>query len=155
MLNNPWETAQKQLKDAASKIKLDEHLLQILLNHNRNVSVALPLKKDDGSTEIFQGYRLQHNNLRGPYKGGLRYHKEVSEAEVKALSFWMSIKNAVIDVPFGGGKGGIKVDPKTLSDKELERLTRTFTRAIADVIGPEKDVPAPDDSLFTRKYMTS
>ncbi len=144
MTNNPWETAQKQLETASEKIKVDPLLLQTLRNHDRDIQVSLPLKMDDGETKIFKGYRLQHNNIRGPYKGGLRYHPQVSEDEVKALSFWMTMKNAVIDVPFGGGKGGIAVNPKKLSERELEELTRLFTRKIADFIGPQKDVPAPD-----------
>src|SRR3990172_1683191 len=144
MINNPWETAQKQLNSAAEKIEIEPLLLKILQNHDRDIQVSLPLKRDSGETEVFKGYRLQHNNIRGPYKGGLRYHPEVSEDEIKALSFWMSMKNAVIDVPFGGGKGGIAVDPKKLSERELENLTRLFTRRIADFIGPDKDVPAPD-----------
>jgi glutamate dehydrogenase len=110
----------------------------------RTVEVALPLRRDSGETGIFFGYRVQHNNLRGPYKGGLRFHQNVSMDEVKALALWMTIKCAVIDIPMGGGKGGIAVDPKQLSTAELERLTRLFTRRIADVIGPLKDVPAPD-----------
>src|SRR3989344_2404279 len=134
MTNNPWETAKKQLDAASEKIKVDPMLLQMLRNHDRDIQVSLPLKTDNGEVQIFKGYRLQHNNIRGPYKGGLRYHPEVSEDEVKALSFWMSIKNAVIDVPFGGGKGGIAVDPKKLSEHELKSLTKLFTRRIADFI---------------------
>jgi len=143
-VTDPWETAQKQLQDAAAKIALNPTLLKSLLTHDNNIQVSLPLKMDDGRTETFQGYRLQHNNLLGPYKGGLRYHLDVSEGELKALSFWMSIKNAVIDVPFGGAKGGIALDPKKLSEAELERLTRLFTQELAKHIGPYKDVPAPD-----------
>ncbi len=111
---------------------------------DRTIKVTLPMKMDDGALAVFTGYRSQHNNIRGPYKGGLRFHPQVSMDEVKALSFWMTIKNAVVDVPFGGAKGGITVDPKKLSEKELEALTRLFTRRIADCIGPELDVPAPD-----------
>jgi len=99
---------------------------------------------DDGSVRVFSGFRVQHNNIRGPYKGGLRYHHDVDMDEVKALSFWMTMKNALVDVPFGGGKGGIAVNPKELSEGELERLTREFARGLAPVIGPELDVPAPD-----------
>lgn len=141
---NPWNRSQEQLKRSATKLDLDSLLLASLLEHDRDVKVSLPMRLDNGAVKVFTGYRLQHNNIRGPYKGGLRYHPEVSEEEVKALSFWMTMKNAVIDVPFGGGKGGITVDPKKLSENELERLTRAFTRAIADFIGPEKDIPAPD-----------
>ena len=99
---------------------------------------------DDGTMQVFEGYRVQHNNIRGPYKGGLRFHPKVNMDEVKALALWMTMKNAVIDVPFGGAKGGITVDPKKLSEGELERLTRSFTRQLAHSIGPTIDVPAPD-----------
>jgi len=141
---NPWQNAQQMLKQVGEKAKIDPKLIDILLTHDRKIEVELPLIMDDGSTKTFKAYRLQHNNWRGPYKGGLRYHSQVSEDEVKALSMWMTIKNAVIDVPFGGGKGGIAVDPKTLSKPEIERLTRAFTRELAEFIGPDKDVPAPD-----------
>lgn len=141
---NPWENAQQTLKQVAEKAKIDSDLINILLTHDRKIEVELPLVMDDGQTKTFNAYRMQHNNWLGPYKGGLRYHPQVSLDEIKALSMWMTIKNAVIDVPFGGGKGGIAVDPKTLSSGELERLTRAFTRELAEYIGPDKDVPAPD-----------
>ncbi len=144
MENNPWTRAQEQLKRAAKIAGSREELVERLLKHDNVIEVEIPVDMDDGSTQTFQGYRMQHNNMRGPYKGGLRFHPKVDMDEVKALSFWMTIKNAIVDVPFGGGKGGIKVDPKKLSEGELERLTRGFTRAIADKIGPEIDVPAPD-----------
>src|SRR3990167_11558212 len=144
VFNSPWDSAQERLHNTAEKVKLDPQLISRLLQYDKIIEVKLPLKLDNGSTKIFEGYRIQHNNIRGPYKGGLRYHPEVSEDEVKALSFWMTMKNAVIDVPFGGGKGGIAVDPKKLSERELENLNRLFTRRIADFIGPDKDVPAPD-----------
>jgi len=137
--SNVWLRTQDQLKKIADKISLDPSLLTRLLEPDRIVEVNLPFK----NTNI-KGYRIQHNNIRGPYKGGLRYHPNVSMDEVKALAFWMTMKNAVIDVPFGGGKGGITIDPKTLSEAELEKLTRDFTQKLADVIGPQKDVPAPD-----------
>ncbi|QQG43195.1 MAG: Glu/Leu/Phe/Val dehydrogenase [Candidatus Daviesbacteria bacterium] len=142
--NNPWERAQKQLQKAARYIKLDPLMLAKLTNPDRVIEVSLPMKLDNGEVKLFQGYRVQHNNIRGPYKGGLRYHQDVDMDEVKALAFWMTMKNAVVDVPFGGGKGGITVDPKTLEELELEKLTRQFTGKIADIIGPQKDVPAPD-----------
>ncbi len=144
MDNNPWQRAQAQLKSAASHIELDPLTLLRLENPDRIVEVSLPMKMDDGSVQSFEGFRVQHNNARGPYKGGLRYHPKVDMDEVKALSFWMTMKNAIVDVPFGGGKGGIAVDPKKLSAAELERLTREFARKLAPVIGPEIDVPAPD-----------
>lgn len=144
MANNPWQTALYQLHTAAKMVKLKPELLSRLEKHDHDLKFDLDLRLDSGKSQTFHAYRLQHNNLRGPYKGGLRYHPEVSEDEVKALSFWMSIKNAVVDVPFGGGKGGIAVDPKKLSEGELERLTRKFIKNLAPYIGPDKDVPAPD-----------
>lgn len=139
MENNVWVRTQNQLKKIAKQISLNPLLLTRLLEPDRIVEVNIPFKKAN-----VKGYRVQHNNIRGPYKGGLRYHPNVSMDEVKALAFWMTMKNAVINVPFGGGKGGIAIDPKTLSEKELEDLTRMFTQRLADVIGPQKDVPAPD-----------
>ncbi|MDK2899366.1 MAG: glutamate dehydrogenase [Patescibacteria group bacterium] len=141
---NPWENAQQTLKQIGEKAKIDPNLINVLLNHDHKIEVELPIVMDDGETKTFNAYRMQHNNWRGPYKGGLRYHPQVSLDEVKALSMWMTIKNAVINVPFGGGKGGIAVNPKTLSKPELERLTRAFARELAEYIGPDKDVPAPD-----------
>ncbi len=144
MHNNPWDRAKKQLRVAAAHIDIPEDLIARLEEPDNIIEVDIPLEMDNGSTQTFQGYRVQHNNIRGPYKGGLRYHPNVDMDEVKALAFWMTMKNAVIDVPFGGGKGGIRVDPKQLSRGELERLTRAFTRKLAPHIGPHKDVPAPD-----------
>lgn len=145
---NPFENAMKQLLNASSKLGDGGQLLtdkiELLKQPQRIVNVIVPVKMDDGSVRIFQGYRVQYNNARGPYKGGIRFHPQVSLDEVKALSFWMAMKCAVADLPLGGGKGGIIVDPKTLSEAELERLSRGYARAIADVIGPDQDVPAPD-----------
>jgi glutamate dehydrogenase len=143
-MNNPWETAQQELEKAAGRLSLAPVLHARLSEPDRIVEVSLPLQMDDGSVRRFDGFRVQHNNIRGPYKGGLRYHSQVDMDEVKALSFWMTMKNAVIDVPFGGGKGGIAVNPKELSKAELERLTRAFARALSPVVGPQLDVPAPD-----------
>jgi glutamate dehydrogenase/leucine dehydrogenase len=144
--NNPFESAMAQLKKAAALFsKKDSALLLMLLSQpQRILNVTIPVTMDDGSIKIFQGYRVQFNNAAGPYKGGIRYHPQVSLDEVKALSFWMTIKCSVADLPLGGGKGGIIVDPKSLSTGELERLSRGYARAIADCIGPDKDVPAPD-----------
>lgn len=142
--DNPWESARRQLEHAVEHLKLDPMLHARLSQPDRIVEVSIPLRMDDGSVAVFDGFRVQHNNLRGPYKGGLRYHPQVDMDEVKALAFWMTIKNALVDVPFGGGKGGIAVNPKELSEGELERLTREFTRKLYPVIGPELDVPAPD-----------
>lgn len=141
---NSFEGALKQLEKAALKSAVSlEHLEHLSCPHQQ-IEVNLHLKKDSGKTQIVRGFRVQHNNWLGPYKGGIRYHHLVDINEVKALAFWMTIKNAVIDVPFGGGKGGIEIDPKTLSKGELERLTREFVKHIAAIIGPEIDVPAPD-----------
>lgn len=141
---NPWEEAQKNLLLAAKKAGTDQKLIDKLLLHENAIKVEVPLQKDDGTKLFIHGYRMQHNSWRGPYKGGLRFHPQVSEDEAKALSFWMTLKTAIIDVPFGGGKGGLAVDPHALSKTELEQLTRAFTRQIAEHIGPDKDVPAPD-----------
>lgn len=151
---NPFENAMRQLEKAADtlikgnptspRLRGAQQKLEILRNPQRIVNVTIPVKMDDGSVKIFQGYRVQFNNARGPFKGGIRFHPDVSIDEVKALSFWMAIKCAVADIPLGGGKGGVIVDPKTLSSGELERLSRGYARAIADVIGPDIDVPAPD-----------
>ncbi|MBI3485556.1 Glu/Leu/Phe/Val dehydrogenase [Candidatus Daviesbacteria bacterium] len=142
--NNPFDSALSQLKIAASKIDLDPNFLKILSEPERIIELKIPFKKDDGKFELVSGYRVQHNNLLGPYKGGLRYSKGVDDNEVKALAFWMMIKNAVVDLPFGGGKGGLQIDPKTLSQNELERLTREFAKKLSFNIGPKIDVPAPD-----------
>ena len=144
MRDNPWERARAQLHASASKLELSETLLERLENPDRAIEVSVPVEMDDGRTETFHGYRVQHNNIRGPYKGGIRFHPKVDMDEVKALAFWMTMKNAVIEVPCGGAKGGITVDPKKLSEGELERLTRAFTRELAPAIGPQLDVPAPD-----------
>ena len=144
MQNNPWLRAQKQLRKVAEKIDLDKPLLSRLTEPDRIVTVSLPITLDDGQIKVFTGYRVQHNNILGPYKGGLRYHPTVDMDEVKALAFWMTMKCAVVDIPFGGGKGGITVDPRLLSGVELESLSRVFAQRLAPVIGPELDVPAPD-----------
>ncbi len=144
---NPFEHALAQLEKAAGflgKTKELRQKLEILKSPQRIVNVSIPVTMDDASIRIFQGYRVQHNNSRGPYKGGIRFHHLVSMDEVKALALWMTMKCAVADLPLGGSKGGVIVDPKTLSARELERLSRGYSAAIADCIGPDKDVPAPD-----------
>jgi glutamate dehydrogenase (NADP+) len=141
---NPFENALKHLEKAAAKAGIHPEHLDHLSSPHQQVEVTLHFKRDNGKTEIARGYRVQHNNWLGPYKGGLRYHPKVDINEVKALALWMTIKNAVVGVPFGGGKGGIEIDPRTLSKKELENLTREFVRHIAPNIGPTVDVPAPD-----------
>lgn len=153
MQNNPWQRALAQLQ---STIELNEghlpaqagpDLHRRLKEPDKVIEVNVPLLLDSGKTKTFRGYRVQHNNILGPYKGGLRFHPDVDLDEAKALAFWMTMKNALVGVPFGGGKGGIEVDPKKLSEGELERLTRNFARELAHVIGPEKDVPGPDVGL--------
>ncbi len=144
MLNNPFETAKYQLLEAAKISGIDPDFIDRLLHIDRYVEVSIPVLMDNGKQRIFTGFRSQHNKVRGPYKGGIRYHQQVSLDEVRALSFWMSIKNAVVNVPFGGGKGGVVLNPKNLSEKELEKLSRGFVQKIYSIIGPEMDVPAPD-----------
>lgn len=141
---NIFDQAILQLRTAAKHIELPAGLLDKLQKPDRTIQLNVPVKKDDGSIEIISGFRVQHNNLLGPYKGGLRFHPKVDMKEVQALAFWMMIKNAVVGVPFGGGKGGLEIDPKNLSEKELEQLTREFARMLTPNIGPEIDVPAPD-----------
>jgi len=139
-----FKRTQDELKKAAQKAGLSEEVVHKLLTHDKSIELDIPLKKKDGTTQTVKGYRLQHDNTLGPYKGGIRYHQNVTLDEIQALSLLMTVKNAVINIPFGGGKGGIKIDPKTLEAEELEELTREFTRQLAPHIGPEKDVPAPD-----------
>lgn len=141
---NPFKSAMQQLSKAASLFKLDAAILNVLKQPTRILQVSVPIKMDSGEVKIFAGFRVQYNDARGPYKGGLRFHPQVSMDEVKALAFWMAIKNAVVNVPYGGAKGGIIVDPKKLSKGELERLSRQFISLIYKDIGPHVDVPAPD-----------
>jgi glutamate dehydrogenase (NAD(P)+) len=131
-------------ESAARALKLDPTLAELIRDTDRELRVAVPLRRDDGRVDVFQGYRVQHNNARGPYKGGVRYHPDVDAAEVAALAALMTWKTALVGVPFGGAKGGISVDPSGLSVRELERLTRRFIDAIEPVIGPNEDIPAPD-----------
>ncbi len=141
---NPWEVAQRQFDLAAERLNLDPGLRQVLREPRREFTCHFPVHMDDGSVQVFTGYRVQHNLGRGPAKGGLRYHQDVSLDEVKALAMWMTWKCAVVGIPYGGGKGGVIVDPKKLSQKELEGLTRRFATEIEVLIGPERDIPAPD-----------
>ncbi len=138
------EEVLKPLKNAASIIKLDPTAVEVLSRPERALIVSIPVRMDDGSLKVFTGYRVQHNTARGPAKGGMRYHPNVSLDEVKSLSYWMAIKNAVIGIPYGGGKGGITCNPKEMSRGELERLTRGYAAAIARFVGPDVDIPAPD-----------
>ena len=141
---NPFEVALKQLDEAAKLINLDKGLQQVLANPKRILTVSLPIRMDNGEIHVFTGFRSQHNDARGPYKGGIRYHPQVTIDEVKALSMWMTWKCAIADIPYGGGKGGIICNPKEMSEGELERLTRRYAYGIADIIGPHTDIPAPD-----------
>ena len=141
---NAWEVAQRQFDLAAERLNLDPGLRAILREPRRALTVHFPVKMDDGSVRVFTGYRVQHNLGRGPAKGGIRYHQDVTLDEVKALAMWMTWKCAVVGIPYGGGKGGVIVDPKKLSMKELEALTRRYTTEISVLIGPERDIPAPD-----------
>jgi len=139
-----WDEALKQLEIAAEKLKLEPSIVQMLKHPRRMIIVAVPTRMDNGSIKVFTGYRVQHNNWRGPHKGGIRYHPSVDLDEVKALAMWMTWKCAVMDLPYGGGKGGVVCNPKEMSRSELERMTRRFTAMLIDDIGPYKDVPAPD-----------
>ncbi|AGT30674.1 glutamate dehydrogenase [Geobacillus subterraneus] len=141
---NPYEVAKKQIETAAEKLGLEPHIVEMLKRPMRVLSVSFPVKMDDGSIQIFEGYRSQHNDALGPTKGGIRFHPDITLDEVKALSMWMSFKCAVVGLPYGGGKGGVICDPRTLSTGELERVSRGFIEAISQIIGPDKDIPAPD-----------
>jgi glutamate dehydrogenase (NAD(P)+) len=141
---NPFEMALKQLDEVAELINLDKGMHEILAHPKRVLTVSIPVKMDSGEVKVFTGFRSQHNDARGPYKGGIRYHPQVSIEEVKALSMWMTWKCAIADIPYGGGKGGIICNPKEMSDGELERMTRRYAYSIADIIGPRTDIPAPD-----------
>ena len=144
MTVNPFESAKAQLEAAAQLANLNRDKVEQLKHPDRYLEVSLPVMMDNGEQEIFVGFRSQHNNARGPYKGGIRYHQDVNLDEIRALSFWMSFKNAVVNVPFGGGKGGIIVNPKNLSPTELERLSRVYVQKLYPLFGPQMDVPAPD-----------
>ncbi len=139
---NPFDNAMEQLKRAAKVADIKEY--EVLRTPKRTISITMPFETDRGEMKYLKGYRVQYNDARGPFKGGIRFHPKVDLDEVKALAFWMAMKNAVVDVPFGGGKGGVEVDPKGLSQRELENLSRAYIKEIAHFIGPDVDVPAPD-----------
>ena len=141
---NPYENMIAVLEEAAGKLGLKPEEYETLKYPERELTVSIPVKMDDGTLKVFEGYRVQHNSARGPYKGGIRYHQNASSDEVKALAAWMSFKCAVVNIPYGGAKGGIKVDPTKLSRDELIRLTRRYTTRILPLIGPDQDIPAPD-----------
>ncbi len=141
---NNFKACCDQFDRAADKLGLEENLANSLMMPDRELAVEVPLKRDDGSLAIFKGFRIQHNNARGPFKGGIRYHQEVDLDEVRALAALMTYKTAVVDIPYGGGKGGITIDPREFSKRELEQLSRRFFRRISPIIGVNKDIPAPD-----------
>jgi len=141
---NPFELARQQLHKVADAFGIDERLVNVLQECKKAVEVSIPTSMDDGSVRAFKGYRVTHNIARGPSKGGIRYHPDVTADEVKALAMWMTWKCALMGLPFGGAKGGVACDPKAMSRPELERMTRRFTSEIINEIGPEKDIPAPD-----------
>jgi glutamate dehydrogenase (NAD(P)+) len=141
---NPIDVAMKQVDIAAKKLKLEPGLCEKIKQTKRELIVHFPVKMDDGRLKVFTGYRVQHNMTRGPGKGGIRYHPDVDLDEVRALAMWMTWKAAVVNIPFGGAKGGVQCDPKSMSLQELENMTRRFTWEIASMIGPDQDIPAPD-----------
>jgi glutamate dehydrogenase/leucine dehydrogenase len=143
-MQNPFENALTQLRRATSVVQFPEAFIERLSHPEREVRIAIPVKMDDGSERIFEGYRVEHNNARGPYKGGIRFHQDTDINEVRALAFWMTLKCAVANIPMGGGKGGVTVNPKELSKTELEKLSRGWVQGMLPILGPKKDVPAPD-----------
>jgi glutamate dehydrogenase/leucine dehydrogenase len=141
---NPFQSALQQLDKAAKLMGLDKTVHERLKQPKREIHFSLPIRMDNGAVKVFSGYRVQYDNSRGPNKGGIRFHPDTDINEVKALSFWMTFKCATVGIPLGGGKGGVTVNPKKLSERELERLSRAFMRALSNDVGPDKDVPAPD-----------
>ncbi|MDK2849881.1 MAG: glutamate dehydrogenase [Candidatus Woesearchaeota archaeon] len=139
---NPFENAINLLERAAKKANINN--FEVLKHPKRIINVRVPLRRDDGKVVFFEGYRVQYNDARGPTKGGIRFHPKVDLNEVKALAFWMTIKNAVVDLPYGGAKGGVAINPKELSERELEQVSRNFIKEIHPFVGPNKDIPAPD-----------
>jgi glutamate dehydrogenase (NAD(P)+) len=141
---NPWIAAEARFDEAASRLNLDDGMCKVLKSPTKEITVHIPVQLDDGRLEVFTGYRVQHSLARGPGKGGIRFAPDVTLDEVRALASWMTWKCAVVNIPFGGAKGGVICDPNVLSDGELERITRRYTAEIIDFLGPERDVPAPD-----------
>ncbi|PQV42855.1 Glu/Leu/Phe/Val family dehydrogenase [Methanohalophilus euhalobius] len=150
---NPFENSRKQLSKCASILKLDENVHEMLRHPMREMRISIPVHMDDGSIKVFEGFRIQYNDARGPTKGGIRFHPEEDIDTVRALSAWMTWKCAVVDIPLGGGKGGVVCNPKDMSDAELERLSRQYIAGIAPIIGPRKDIPAPD--VYTNPQIMS
>jgi glutamate dehydrogenase (NAD(P)+) len=139
-----WDSALIQLADAVKQLGIDEGMHELLATPRRSLTVSIPLRRDDGHVEVLQGYRVQHNFSRGPAKGGIRYHPSTDLDEVKALAMWMTWKCALIGIPYGGAKGGVTIDPRVYSRQELERVTRRYASEILPIVGPERDIPAPD-----------
>ncbi len=148
-----FQNALDILNKVADLIKLEGEVKEQLLIPQKVLKVSVPLLMDDGSTKVFEGFRVQHNNWRGPYKGGIRFNQNVSEDEMKALAFWMTLKTAIVGIPLGGAKGGIAVDPKKLSKDELERISRSYIKQIFPIIGPNVDIPEPDLSTNSEIMM--
>ncbi|WP_214881480.1 MULTISPECIES: Glu/Leu/Phe/Val dehydrogenase [unclassified Exiguobacterium] len=148
---NILESTQEVIHEALDKLGYPDEMYELLKEPLRMLTVRIPVRMDDGSTKIFTGYRAQHNDAVGPTKGGIRFHPNVTEVEVKALSVWMSLKAGIVDLPYGGGKGGIVCDPREMSFREIERLSRGYVRAISQFVGPTKDIPAPD--VFTNSQI--
>ncbi len=144
MSDNLFNDAVQFLERAAQYAKIDPEVILHLKNPKAVLAVSVPVRRDDGALDIYPGYRVQHNNTLGPTKGGIRFHPGVTLDEVKALSLWMTLKCAVVGVPFGGAKGGVAVDAKHLSRMEIERLSRSYIEQVVDFIGPKRDIPAPD-----------
>ncbi len=144
---NLFTSTQDVIQDALNKLGYDEAMYELLKEPLRMLQVRIPVKMDDGTTKVFTGYRAQHNDAVGPTKGGVRFHPQVTEEEVKALSMWMTLKCGIVDLPYGGGKGGVICDPRQMSMGEIERLSRGYVRAVSQIVGPTKDIPAPD--VFT------
>ena len=141
---NLFTSTQDVIKEALAKLGYSEEMYELLKEPLRMLTVRIPVRMDDGSTKIFTGYRSQHSDAAGPSKGGVRFHPDVNEEEVKALSMWMTLKAGIVNLPYGGGKGGVVCDPRQMSMGELERLSRGYVRAISQIVGPTKDIPAPD-----------
>src|SRR5574342_775214 len=144
---NLLTSTQVVINEALSKLGYNQEMYELLKEPLRMLTVRIPVRMDDGSVKIFTGYRAQHNDAVGPTKGGVRFHPEVDEEEVKALSMWMTLKCGIVDLPYGGGKGGVICDPRQMSMGEIERLSRGYVRAVSQIVGPTKDIPAPD--VFT------
>ncbi|MGZ8392915.1 MAG: Glu/Leu/Phe/Val family dehydrogenase, partial [Gemmatimonadales bacterium] len=141
---NPFEAMMSRFDYAATRLSLDPGLYKVLRSPEKQIIVSVPIQRDNGETEVYVGYRVLYNTSRGPAKGGIRFDMNVTLDEVKALAAWMTWKCAVVNIPFGGSKGGVVCDPSTMSNAELERVTRRYTSAIIDTLGPDSDVPAPD-----------